>query len=489
LHQTSSRRAVAATIAFLAFLGAPGCGPEAPPPPNIVLISIDTLRYDYLGTTGAPEGVSPAIDRLAREGAVFSRAYSTTSWTLPSHLSLLTGQYPASHGVTTDNQLLAPEKETMAEFLQERGYRTGGFWAGPYLHPAWGFAQGFEEYGECVNYRMEVNEEGHVRNTGHANMRSRSGVTGPNTHEHAAAWLRTIPEGDPYFLFVHYWDPHTDYEAPAPYDRWLDPDSGSRITGRGIMLDKRVHPDMTDGDRKRLHDLYRGEIRWTDTWIRELIREIQARGEWERTLVILVSDHGEEFFEHGRHGHRLDLYDETVRVPMIARLPGDFAAGSVVDAPASLIDGFPTVAAIVAGDADPRRAEPEVQGVDLRSLMTTHPTPRLLYQALHDELRVVRTEDWKLIRNLETGDAELYRVAQDPGEQRNLAAGAEAALAGADSSSAAAAGHPDAPATLRTLTAALEAGSDARFAADRPADAPAIDPETEAELRALGYTE
>lgn len=476
-------RALAGTALAALAAASFACSPAPPDRPNIVLISIDTLRYDYLGTTGAPEGISPALDRLGRQGVVFSNAFSTTSWTLPSHISLLTGQYPASHGVINDDRTLLEEKETLAEFLSGLGYRTGGFWAGPYLHPAWGFAQGFDTYAECVNYRMELNEAGRVKNTGHANMRSRSGVTSGKTHARATAWLDSLRTDAPYFLFLHYWDPHTDYEAPAPYDRYLDPDSPSRITGRGIMLDKRVHLGMTPTDRKRFHDLYRGEIRWTDSWIERIVAVLEERGDLENTIIVVVADHGEEFFEHGRHGHRLNLYDESVRVPFLIRFPeslrfpggGPIAAlrGSVVNTPVSLVDVFPTLAALVTDGAAPSR---EWQGADLTEAIAGRATPRLLYASLHEELQVVRNGEWKLIRDPVTKDGELYRVGDDPGETVNLAPGPKER-------------GGDAPPAWNVLQAALDGGSAGRYAPEGPGEAPEIDPDTEAELRALGYTE
>jgi arylsulfatase A-like enzyme len=448
------------SVVLVCMFGAAGCGPPAESPPNIVLISIDTLRHDFLGVTGAPQGVSPRLDRLARSGVVFTDALSTTSWTLPSHVSLLTGQYPPSHGVIRDDRSLPAEKETLAEFLRDRGYHTGGFWAGPYLYPAYGFAQGFDEYAECVNYRIKLNEKGRVTNTGHANMRSRSGVTGPKTHAKAAAWLDSVPAGEPWFLFLHYWDPHTDYEAPSPWDRFLDRGYEGRIDGRGIMLDERIHAGMPPEDLEQLLNLYRSEIRWTDDWIGRMLDLVDARGELDDAIVIVVADHGEEFFEHGRHGHRLNLYDETLRVPLLIRAPESFAGGGVRAEPVSLVDVFPTVAALLGVET-----AGAWQGVDLASAPAAG---RPIFAEMHGEQDVVRRGGWKSIRHRETGDGELYLLTEDPGETRDVRAERDA--------------------VWQRLERALVEEDPGRLAGGE-SGVPQIDSETAAELKALGYTD
>jgi len=420
---------------------------------------VDTLRQDFLGVTGDPSGISPWIDRLARRGVLFENAWSTSSWTLPSHVSLFTGQYPESHGVWGDGRRLPDAKRTLAELLRDRGYRTGGFWSGPYLHPAYGFAQGFDEYRECVNYRIRVSDEGAVENAAAAALRSRSGITAPRMHEAAAAWLDGVPPGEPYLLFMHYWDPHADYEPPPPYDQFLGGNYRGRITGHGVVQDRRIRADMPPEDKKRLLDLYRGEIRWTDAWIGKILRRLEKRGTAARTLVVLTADHGEEFFEKGVRGHRLNLYEPTLRVPLVLSLPGSFGGGRIVRSPASLVDVLPTVTAA----ADAPRPE-EAQGRNLAAADAN----RVVFAGLENRLDAARGSRWKAVRSRDGEAEELYRLDEDPGEHTNR--------------------RETDPEEWEALRAKLDDPERARWAPDS-VGLPRLDADTEAELRALGYTD
>jgi arylsulfatase len=437
------------------------CAPDPGPRPNVLLISIDTIRHDFVGSYGAPTGPTPALDRLAGRGVLFENAIATSSWTLPSHMSLLTGQYPASHGVNVDGRALIEEKATLAEFLSDRGYRTGGFVAGPYLHRAYGFDQGFDDYVHCVRWGEELNDRGLIKNVIGTNLRSHQGVTSPATHERVIEWLAQVPRSQPWFLFVHYWDPHYDFTPPPPYDRYLDPGYSGRLTGNGFLQNPRVASDMSSGERKRLLDLYRGEIRFTDYWIDRLLRRIEERGDLDETLVVVVGDHGEEFFEHGNKGHRRNLYEETLRVPMILHLPGTFEGGRVVSEPVSLIDVFPTVASRVTTERSP-----EVMGVDLGSgSFSQRPGVVAELFGRHVALRGSR---WKLILDHQSEEIELYSLAKDPGESTEMSVAA--------------------PEQYERLAAILAAGDYARFAPSLVAEAE-LDTATVEALRALGYAD
>ena len=437
------------------------CTPDRGARPNILLISIDTIRHDFVGSYGDPTGPTPTLDRLAARGVLFENAIATSSWTLPSHMSLLTGQYPASHGVNVDGRSLLDAKGTLAEFLSDRGYRTAGFVAGPYLHRAYGFDQGFDEYGHCVRWGEELNEKGLVKNVIGTNLRSHQGVTSPATHERVVDWLTRVPGNQPWFLFVHYWDPHYDFTPPSPYDRYLDPEYSGRLTGHGFLQDRKIAADMPPGERKRLLDLYRGEIRFTDGWIARLLRRIGERGERDQTLIVVVGDHGEEFFEHGNKGHRRNLYEETLRIPMILHLPGVFDGGEVVSEPVSLIDVFPTVAALL-----PAQPSAEVMGVDLGSgSLSQRPGVVAELFGRHEALRGRR---WKLIVDNESEEVELYSLEQDPGEDTEMSGAA--------------------PDQYRRLAEILEAADHGRHAPSLVTEAE-LDTATVEALRALGYTD
>jgi arylsulfatase len=378
-------------------------------------------------------------------------------------MSLLTGQYPTSHGVIVDGAALVPEKQTLAEYLSARGYATGGFVSGPYLHRAYGFDQGFEIYEHCVNYGEKTNEKGRVKNVIAVNLRSQSGVTGPRLDERVRAWLERIPPGKPYFLFVHYWDPHYDFEPPTPYDRVFDPGYSGRFSGLGFLQNSKIAADMPARDRKQLLDLYRGEIRYTDRWIDSLLKRLESRGELDRTLVVVVGDHGEEFFEHGNKGHRLNLYEETLEIPLIVRLPGVYEGGRVAEPPVSLVDVFPTVVSLL---EEERPAE--VMGHALDAIRSGAVSRAGVVAELYQRFSSLTGTEWKLILDRETGQGELYSRREDPGERRDLSAEREE--------------------KTREMKRALVEAEPQRFAPGN-APVPELDPATEEELRALGYTD
>ncbi|MBZ0267757.1 sulfatase [bacterium] len=430
--------------------------------PNVLVISVDTLRHDFLGAYGAPQGGTPTLDRLAAEGVLYENAVSTSSWTLPAHMSLFTGQYPASHGVNRDGRALVEGKRTLAGFLSGHGYRTGGFVAGPYLHRAYGFDRGFDEYVHCVRWGVKLRDDGLVKNVIGANLRSHQGVTSPKTDAQATEWLDTVPRGRPWFLFAHYWDPHYDFTPPAPYDRYLDPDYDGRLTGHDFLQDDRIAADMPPAERKRLLDLYRGEIRFTDRWIGRLLAHIEERGELENTLIVVVGDHGEEFFEHGNKGHRHNLHAETLRIPMLVRLPGVMGPGRVIADPVSLVDVFPTVAGAI-GAAPPERR----MGVSLADDAATAARAGVVAE-LFGRYVAWRSRSGKLILDVERRESELYDVRTDPGEQRDRAASE--------------------PELRNALERALAESGYARYAPHNVAEAK-VDAATVEALRALGYTD
>ncbi len=451
----STLRAGAIPLAAACLLAA--CGTDAPNPrPNVLVLSVDTLRRDFVGTYGAERGGTPHLDRLARHGLLAVDALATSSWTLPSHMSLLTGLYPAGHGVDGDGRALPAARTTLAEALSAEGYRTAGFVSGPYLHRGYGFDQGFDVYRHCMAYGIETHEDGRVSNVIGANLKSQTGETSRRLLEESTGWLASLEDDAPWFLFVHWWDPHYDFEPPSPWDAWLG-DTDVRISGRGFLQNRRVNAEMGDAERQRLLDLYRGEIRWTDAAIGELLRELERRGERERTIVVVTADHGEEFFEHGNKGHRINLYGETLRVPLIVDRPG--RDGGELDVEVrSLVDVVPTVT-----EALDSAVFPETEGVGLDEGRTRGG----VVAELHRELVSVREARWKVVHDRSTDGWELYDVREDPGETRDLA---EAS--------------PD------TLAALRARWSDVWSAGAAPdADRADIDPATEEQLRALGYTD
>ena len=332
--------------------------------PDIVLVSIDSLRADHLGCYGYARPTSPGIDRLAAEGVRFHNTVSTTSWTLPAHAALLTGLYDSTHGLVDNGLTLSDNVVTLAEVMKDAGYRTAGFYGGPYLNPTYGFGQGFDTYVSCMaEVKDPVPKEDAKGPLKGQAVRSFGDVTGPRTLQQVTAWMDTLDER-PFFLFLHLWDVHYDYIPPDEYIRMFDPDYAGSLTGHRMMRSRAVSPAMPKRDLEHLIALYDGEIRFTDDILGKILAEIDRRGRLDASLVVVTADHGEEFFEHGNKGHQKSLYDEVLRVPLIVRWPGRLDAGRVVDDQVRLIDVAPTIASLA---GVPLSAE--VQGRDLGPLM------------------------------------------------------------------------------------------------------------------------
>ncbi len=417
--------------AFLVASGLFGCADSSghePRSPNILLISIDSLRADHLGCYGYERDTSPNIDRLAREGTTFEHGIADSSWTLPTHATLFTGLTSQVHGVTLDGARLDSKRVMLAEVLQEAGYRCHGLWSGPYLHPVFGFSAGFDEN----EYRSVLGElcyddpdffQDHDA-TEQEKLRKRSfrptqtEVTSPQVVEQALDFL-SGPHEQPFFLFLHFFDVHYDYIPPEEDWRRFDPDYRGDTTGRR-QASPEINPWMPESELNHFIALYDGEILFTDRYIGQVLDALDRLDLADDTVVLFTADHGEEFFEHLGKGHRLTLYDEVLRVPMILRWPGRVPAGRHVDAQARHIDVMPTLLDLV-GLEIPQ----EVQGISLRPAWESDdfPSPRApssLELRSKITLKCLRDEEWKLIVQQGEEDLEaeftLYDLQQDPAE-------------------------------------------------------------------------
>ena len=295
--------------------------------PNVVLISIDTLRPDHLGCYGYARPTSPNIDAIAAEGALFEQHISSAPWTLPAHAAMFTSVPDSVHGVVDAVKFrLSEEFETLPESFQSAGYSTAGFFAGPYLHPAFGLGQGFDRYVDCV----ETVPDGQVDADNEWSMRdpvlraSHHGVTNDKVY---AEWQRFFGEAsegsEPFFAFVHLWDVHFDFTPPAPYDTLFDPDyDEGRIPGETSSMTPAINAAIPARDKEHIIALYDGEIAWTDEIVGRIRHDLGAAGLLEDTIFVITSDHGTELFDHGGKGHRTTLYDEQIHIPLIVHYPG-----------------------------------------------------------------------------------------------------------------------------------------------------------------------
>lgn len=370
---------------------------------NIVFISIDSLRADHLSSYGYPQKTSPNLDRLTDEGVVFSNAFSVTSWTLPAHTSMLTSLYPLSHGVVIDEESLDENRTTLAEVLKGEGYATAAFVSGPYLNSHFGLNQGFDMYDDFTAGNARFGEE-------------LQQITSPKLNQAIQTWLRENYQKK-FFLFLHYFDVHYDYIPPAPYDTIFDPDYKGTINGRLFGDNPRIKPDMEPRDLRHVIALYDGEIAFTDEYIGKLLSALKELGLYDKTLIVLTADHGDEFFEHGRKGHRKSLYDEVLRVPLIIKFPLMWKAGEKRSDIVSIVDIMPTILTYLG-------AEPpeEVQGRNLLRLLTGEQRwdDSVVYADLMYNQVAARSKSLKLDHRLSFPKAEFYDLVKDPEEKHNL---------------------------------------------------------------------
>jgi arylsulfatase A-like enzyme len=384
-----------------------GCAPAAPPLPppplpNIFLISIDTLRPDHLGSYGYERDTSPFLDELAGEGTRFEEAVVVTHGTAPSHASMLTSLPQELHRVAyADATAMGlPDDITMLqEYLQERGYVTLATTGGGNIGRRLGFARGFDQF----NHRArKVNAGAHKMVK---MIRNHSG------------------SGQPIFAFFHTYQVHSPYQPPeryrelfGKYDSTFIPTSENLLA---IIDEPRAH--LSEEDLNHIEALYDAGIRFTDDTLRDLFRQLRELGFLDDVVVVVTSDHGEEFAEHGGLLHGGQLYDELLRVPLIFQGRG-IAAGIIDDRRVTSLDVAPTLLGC-AGLEIPA----EMQGRDL--LCGTHAGSGDSDQEVTDlaisqygpRFYSIRTADWKYIESRASG-IELYHLPSDPGETHNVVA-------------------------------------------------------------------
>ena len=316
--------------ALTAVLALAACAPApavVEPRPNLLFVSIDTLRADHLGAYGYRRPTSPNIDAFARGAVVFENASSSSSWTLPSLVSLMTSLYPSTHGCTTVQTRLDPSHATLAEILRDAGYDTALVGGHLFLGSSYGLTQGF------THVDAEIVQTDSTRSS-------------PEVADEGVAWLErkaAVADGVPWMLWLHFFDPHDEYLEHAGISEAF----GTR----------------TDRDR------YDGEIAFTDLHVGRVLDALARLGFERDTIVVLVADHGEEFGEHGNSGHGYTLYQEVVHVPLIVRAPGWTPRRVAPLVPT--VDLLPTLLELV-GLAPPR----EVEGRSLLPLLCEDPADR-----------------------------------------------------------------------------------------------------------------
>jgi arylsulfatase A-like enzyme len=397
------------------------CSQAPDKPVNVLLISIDMLRPDHLGCYGYARNTSPNIDKLASEGVVFENHISSSSWTLPAHAALFTSMPDSLHGVTDTDKKLCDRAVTLAQRFARAGYSTVGLFSGPYLHPAFGLGRGFAAYVDCCTNRDELDHNPPEKwaMDENAMKKSHQDITNPTVFGMFERWLAA--RGDkPFFTFVHMWDVHFDFIPPPPYDKQFDPDYAGKVDGSNFFFNDAINAKMDKRDLDHVIALYDGEIAWTDMFIGRMRDALEKAGVLENTVIVLTSDHGTEFFEHGDKGHRKTLYDEVVRIPLIVRYPKRLAGRTRVSEQTRIIDVGPTVLEL-ANVGVPNN----VLGESLVPLVDKPGTPRHRraiseLMSVGRKMRTVRTLQWKFFDDMGRDTFYYYDLKNDPREQKRL---------------------------------------------------------------------
>ena len=394
---------------------------------SVVLVSIDTLRADHLGCYGYERPTTPHIDRFATDGVLFEQCVNTGGGTLPVHMSMLTSLAPAVHGVFPGNgRALAEGHTTLAEALHDAGYATAAFVDGGYLSGNFGFTQGFDVYFDR-NYKGVIGKiESYFDDGGLAELLPR-----------AMAWLSRHRKR-PFFLFLHTYDTHSavsrlPYESPPTFlDRFVAPGYSGSFDGcragrcaSELLLwhnqarrEEVLGPDelFTDEEMEYTVALYDGAIAYVDHQIGLLLAALEEFGVAERTLVVLTSDHGEEFLEHGFLLHDQN-YEEVARVPLIVRFPDRSHSSHRVANLVSTLDLLPSI-------LDATGAPPIAQAMGLSVLpLTSNSSAEGFERPVHiaSGREKLRTRHWSLLAE-HNRPAELFSLTDDPTEQVNLIA-------------------------------------------------------------------
>ena len=440
---------------------------KPPPQPNVVFITVETLRADHVGCYGYKRPTTPAMDRLAADGLRFARCISASNWTIPAQMTMFTGVHPSIHHTVTVKHKLAPNLTTLAAEFKRAGYRTAGFTANTSTDGKFGFSRGFDHYDDfSVFMAADLNLFGDRAEP----KKFYQTVTSKTLNRVALKWLKKHADDEqPFFLHLFYYDPHFAYVPPPEYKRmFANPDYDGKLDGTNIW-DLRGK-DTPAEDQRHIQALYDGDVRYTDDHVGKLLDALKQHGLYDDTIILLVGDHGDEFWDHGSVAHGHTLYDELVHVPLIVRWPGVTTPGRVVDAQVCHLDVMSTVLAM-AGLPVPRQC----MGRDLTPVLRGKDAPATKGIAFleGDADRAVRglcTATRKIVRYRDTDELLFLDLEADPNERMNLAGTAR---------------EKEFAALLQVFEAWEERMKAARK--QSPAPAKSIDPELRKRLKALGY--
>lgn len=387
------RSMLIAGLVFLLLLTAAGCGRSRHP--NIVLIVIDTLRADHLGCYGYERNTSPSMDSVSENGIVFLNTRGQASWTLPAVSSIFTGLNSREHGAgRRGNAVMAMNYDvpTIPLLLKRQGYVTKGIFNVFLLSEQFGFNKGYDSF--------SCDWLGH----GRAGLSVDEGIE----------WISTLDGTEPFFLSLHLFDPHDPYDPPAPFDEYFTPSGSEGTTWWPALADGSL--DRSDENLEHLKGLYDGEIAWTDAQLERLFSHLRSAGYADNTVIIITSDHGEEFLEHGSVGHGYTMHREILHIPLIISGPG-IPSGATDSLLRSQTDILPTILELSSSEIP--------EHISGYSLLTTELPSRVipasnLNTTTVDLTASVEMGNRKLIWNAVTDHSDMYETDVDPMELNPL---------------------------------------------------------------------
>jgi arylsulfatase A-like enzyme len=444
-----------AAILLLLLWGGAACRkePSGTPRPNLLLVTIDTLRADHCSVYGYGLPTTPRLERLAREGVRFDAAYAPMPSTGPSHASLFSSLHPLRHGVVANGYVLGPEHAVLAETLRGTGYRTAAVIGAYPLKSRFGYGRGFESYDEAFAREdasvLSTRWEGHPLDEPYD--RRATAVT-----RRALEWLGRRQGPEPFLLWLHYFDPHSPYDPPEPFRSRFAPGEASA------------------SELARTVAGYDGEIAFADEHLGRVVDALDAAGLGETTLVVVTGDHGEGLNSHGIREHGEEIYEEAVRVPLILRWKGRLPAGRTIGVPVETLDIAPTAVELLRAGSLSRR----MRARSLTRLLAEAPSEGTRSVLLQSEHRAnprvdtfgIRQGRWKYIERRDEQrilEAQVFDLLADPGERTNLMARQ--------------------PAEAGRLAGELRAWR--KTGGRAPVAPPSLSPEDREALRALGYVQ
>lgn len=410
--------------------------------PNVLLISIDASRADHFSCYGKVNNVTPHIDELANNGTLFRNAISSAPWTPTSHASIFTGMHQVKHGMREGNLVLSNRWKTLAEMLLENGYHTVGINGNPYINSTSGLTRGFNEFYQLWRRPKTVYDFFH-RLRGY--LRAKfigGGLVSQKMTDYVLSWFNQYDKSKPFFMFLQALEPHFPYRPPREYrSKYVKNHTNQNSPKMSVIFSdynlynvKKVN--LTEDELKYLYDLHTAELAYLDSQLGLVFDRLKKKDLFNNTIIIITTDHGEAFGEHGIFGHQFLLNSSLLHVPLIFHLPGQIPTGLEISALVQTTDIFPTVVDLLHLESSLKE---QCMGISLSSFRDgpyreyayaeyDEPVDKLKSFSKYDSIDVaIYRRDLKMIQNLEwkyiwasDGRCELYELSKDSAEKTNL---------------------------------------------------------------------